>query len=93
MKISVENFTKAIDKWVNNDLLSKGSPFQKGLTCFLYLQGKSKIQDMLSKLSILADSEGNFNYTDYRITLLNHLTLWELNLQFLLSVITLIETI
>lgn len=64
MKISVENFTKAIDKWVNNDLLSKGSPFQKGLTCFLYLQGKGKIQDMLSKLSILADSEGNFNYTD-----------------------------
>jgi hypothetical protein len=51
MKISVENFTKAIDKWVNNDLLSKGSPFQKGLTCFLYLQGKGKIQDMLSKLS------------------------------------------
>ena len=69
MKISVENFTKAIDKWVNNDLLSKGSPFQKGLTCFLYLQGKSKIQDMLSKLSILADSEGDFNYADLETNL------------------------
>ena len=32
MPISVENFTKAINKWINNDLLSKGSPFQKGLT-------------------------------------------------------------
>lgn len=64
MKISVDNFTKAIDKWVNNDLLNKGSPFQKGVTSFLYLQGKGKVQSMLSNLSILADENGYFLYTD-----------------------------
>ena len=70
MKISVENFIKAIDKWINNELLNKGSVFQRGITSFLYLQGKSKIQDMLSNLSILADEQGNFNYTDLQNNLI-----------------------
>jgi len=85
MKISVENFAKAIDKWVNNELLNKGSVFQRGVTSFLYLQGKSKIQDMLSNLSILADEQGNFNYTDLQNNLIKSFEI--MGNQFTVSII------
>lgn len=60
MKVSTENITKAIEQWAQTDLVSKGNALQKGFTTFVLLQGKPKIEQMLSNLKLLADDQGLF---------------------------------
>lgn len=62
MKVSTENILNAIQQWIENDVLSKGNPWQKAGTTFLYLQSKEKISSMVRQnLSAFADEQGLFD--------------------------------
>ena len=69
MQISTDNMIKSIEQWVQNDLASKGSPLQKGFTTFVFLQGKSKLEQMLSGLKALGDEQGMFELDDLHTNL------------------------
>ena len=60
-KVNTETISKAVEQWAQNDLVSKGSPLQKGITTFLLLQGKPKIEQMFKSLKALADDQGMFD--------------------------------
>lgn len=60
MQVTSNDLFIALDKWITNDLLTKGSPLQKGITTFLVLQGKNKLKEMIEPLAFLADKEGKF---------------------------------
>lgn len=61
MQITTEQFTQAVEKWIDNDLANKGSVWQKGLLVFLVNQGKPKLEQMLNSLQIVADGQGKFD--------------------------------
>lgn len=62
MKVSTENILNAIQQWIENDVLSKGNPWQKAGTTFLYLQSKEKISSIIRQnISMLADEQGLFD--------------------------------
>jgi hypothetical protein len=61
MKISVDNFIESVDEWVEQKLLTKGTPIQQGIASFIYFQGKDKLKSYLSALSFLADENGDFD--------------------------------
>ncbi len=69
MKISVDNFIESVDEWVEQKLLTKGTPIQQGIASFIYFQGKDKLKSYLSALSFLADENGDFNYADLEANL------------------------
>lgn len=60
MQITTEQFTQAVEKWIDNDLANKGSIWQKGLLVFIVNQGKTKLESMLGSLQLLADEQGRF---------------------------------
>lgn len=60
MKISSSDFGKAVETWAEKELCSKGSLVQQGLTTFLVLQAKPKIQGMFDQFAFLADKDGLF---------------------------------
>ena len=56
MQITIEQFTQAVEKWIDNDLANKGSVWQKGLLVFLVNQGRPKLEQILNSMQIVADS-------------------------------------
>ena len=56
MKITVQQFSDAVIKWIETDLVNKGNPFQQGVLTFIMLQGKTKLTEMLNSLSYLSDN-------------------------------------
>lgn len=61
MQVSADQFLAAVEKWVQNDLTSKGTPLQRAFATFAYLQMKNKIAVFASSLNIFADEQGKFN--------------------------------
>ena len=61
MQITTEQFTQAVEKWIDNDLANKGSVWQKGLLVFLVNQGRPKLEQLLNSMQIVADSQGKFD--------------------------------
>lgn len=57
MKIKTIQFQNAVMKWLENDVLSKGTPIQQAMLTFVLLQGKNKINSMLGNLSVLSDND------------------------------------
>lgn len=60
MKISSSDFAKSIEQWAEQELCNKGSAIQKGLSTFLVLQFKPKIESALTAFQFLADESGLF---------------------------------
>lgn len=61
MQITTEQFTQAVERWIDNDLANKGSVWQKGLLVFLVNQGRPKLEQLLNSMQIVADSQGKFD--------------------------------
>lgn len=61
MQITTEQFTQAVEKWIDNDLANKGSVWQKGLLVFLVNQGRPKLEQLLNSMQIVADNQGKFD--------------------------------
>lgn len=79
MKISVDNFIESVDEWVEQKLLTKGTPIQQGIASFIYFQGKDKLKSYLSALSFLADENGDFNYADLETNLKKSFEKWAIS--------------
>ena len=52
MQITTEQFTQAVEKWIDTDLANKGSIWQKGLLVFLVNQGRPKLEQLLNSMQI-----------------------------------------
>ena len=61
MIIKSNEIEKAIVSFVENDLMNKGNALQQGILTFVLLQGKNKINNMLSFITYFADEKGEFN--------------------------------
>lgn len=48
MKFTTEQLTEAISTWINTDLIPRSSLVQQGVITFCLLQGKKKLESMLS---------------------------------------------
>lgn len=44
--------------------MNKGNAFQQGILTFVLLQGKDKINNMLSFITYFADDKGEFNFEE-----------------------------
>lgn len=53
MQVTTELLTKAITTWINNDLLPRSSLVQQGIITFCLLQGKKKLEHLVSLLTSL----------------------------------------
>lgn len=60
MQITLEQFLAAAEKWVQQDLVSKGTPMQKAFATFAFLQMKPRISQAANSLKVFADEHGNF---------------------------------
>ena len=56
MIITTECLLNAFYDWASNDLMSKSSPFQKGVLTFVLLQGKPSISKMFDNLNFLSEN-------------------------------------
>lgn len=60
MKISSSDFAKSVEQWAEQELCNKGSVFQQGVSTFLVLQFKPKIEHALDSFKFLAGDDGLF---------------------------------
>lgn len=66
MLVSTDDIIKSVEEWIDADLMQKGTLFQQALMTFVILQGKSKLETMLSTIGFLADENGRFEYDDLK---------------------------
>lgn len=63
MNITTKDISKGISTWAEHDLLNKGSLFQQGISTFIYLQAKPRLESLISGLNMLSD-DGVFDYDE-----------------------------
>ena len=72
MNITTEDIARGITTWIEKDLLDKGNTLQKGITVFIYLQSKPRIQGMVDNLKFFAD-DGVLDSTELKNNIISAL--------------------
>lgn len=68
MRVTTKDISTGIVKWIEQDMIPKGTLFQQGVVTFLLLQGKPRLDSMLSSLALLSDN-GEFDLDELDINL------------------------
>lgn len=60
MNVTTQQISIAIARWFETDVLPKGSLFQQGISTFIFLQAKPRLDNLINGLNMLSDN-GNFD--------------------------------
>lgn len=60
MQVTTQNISNALIKWFERDVLPKGDLFQQGISTFIFLQSKPRINKLINGLNMLSD-DGKFD--------------------------------
>lgn len=60
MNVTTQQISNAISKWFEADVLPKGNMFQQGISLFIFLQAKPRLDNLISGLNMLSDN-GQFD--------------------------------
>lgn len=60
MQVTSQHISNALSRWFERDVMPKGDLFQQGISLFVFLQAKPRLNKMIDSLAILSDG-GKFD--------------------------------
>lgn len=63
MEVTTQDISRALIRWAERDLLAKGNPFQQGISTFVFLQAKPRLDELISGLNMLT-TNGKFDFDE-----------------------------